>query len=91
MTSQQRPRTFSRFVVMVLGTDEHHRATRQVVSQHAAESAAFGSVVNVLKQWAASHGAIQPGTKVVISDRNDGGQIFRMEYLGFNEDLLTEG
>lgn len=76
---------------MVLGTDEHHKATRHTVSEHIREDAAMGAVVNVLKQWAASQGAVQPGTKVVIADRNDGGQVFKMEYLGFNEDLLTEG
>lgn len=76
---------------MVLGTDEHHKATRHNQSQHARVDAAMGSVVNILKQWAASHGAIQPGTRVVITDRHDGGKVFSMEYLGFDETLLTEG
>jgi hypothetical protein len=76
------------FHVVVQGVDEYQRATRQVIAKVASESAAFKRLVEVLLQWEASHGAIRPGTKVSIVHATDGGKVFQMEYLGYQETLI---
>jgi hypothetical protein len=76
------------FQVVVEGTDSTSRATRQVVATVATESAAFKRLVEILLQWEASHGAIRPGTKVSIVHMHDGGRVFCMEYLGYQETLI---
>jgi len=91
LTSSQSTKRKIRFVVMVLGLDERKMPTRTVISNHAHIDSALLAAANVVRQWAASHGAIRPGTRVVISDRDDGAKVFGAEYLGFEEDLHTEG
>lgn len=49
---------------------------------------AFRKVCEVIQQWAASEGAITPGTTVSIVDTNDGGNLFVAEYLGYEVNLL---
>ena len=78
-----------RFIVEVLGTDENHRATRVAVGFAVKPEAAFKLANGVIAQWGASHGAIAPGTKLVIRDKDDGGPLFTAEYLGYGNDLFT--
>jgi len=72
----------------VQGTDSANKATRQVIATVATESAAFKRMVEILLQWEASHGAIRPGTSVSIVHMHDGGKVFCMEYLGYQETLI---
>jgi len=87
--TSQVPRGRIRYVVEVHGTDDAHKATRIPVRFAATEQTALRAVIEVLQQWAASQGAIRPGTKITIVDKNDGGQLFVAEYLGYGETLLT--
>lgn len=52
---------------------------------------AFERVCDVLAQWAASEGAITPGVRISIVDKNDGGKLFEATYLGYDNTQLLGG
>jgi len=81
-------RTGRDFTVIIEGTEANGSATRATIARVATESAAFKRLVEVLLQWEASHGAIRPGTRVSIVHVPDGGKVFSMEYLGYQETLI---
>lgn len=76
------------FIVEVQGSTPDNRPTHNILSHHASALSAFGAVVKVLQQWEASHGAIPVGTAVKIKDVRDGGTIWYMQYLGYEENTL---
>lgn len=83
--------TRTRFEVIVLGKDGDGKPTRQRISTHARPDSALGRLVDIIKQWAASHGAVTPGTTVKIIDMVDGGTFFEATYLGYEPDSLFSG
>lgn len=76
------------FQVIVQGTDDANKATRQVIATTATEGAAIKRLVEILLQWEASHGAIRPGTTVSVVHMADGGKVLSLEYLGYQETLI---
>lgn len=78
-----------RFEVVVTGSGPDHKGTRQRISTHARADSALGRVVEIIKQWGASHGAVSPGTTVMVIDMTDGGKLFEGTYLGYEPDLLS--
>lgn len=81
----------TRFEVIVQGKDANGKPTRQRISTHARQDSALHRVVDIIKQWAASHGAVQPGTTVMIVDMVDGGIYFQAALLGFEPADLFSG
>lgn len=89
MSTARKPQTFGpRFAVRVRGRDAAGKLTVAVISRHGRLEGAYEGMCGVIKQWAVSHGAIQPGTSIVIVDTHDGGAIARIEYLGFGDTLI---
>lgn len=80
-----------RFEVIVTGKGSDHRGTRQRISTHAREDSALGRVVEIIKQWADSHGAVQSGTTIMVVDMTDGGKLFEATYLGYEPSDLLSG
>jgi hypothetical protein len=89
MTARRRGR--SRWQVHVQSPKGPDRAATTLTNDVATVHRAFERVCDVLAQWAASEGAITPGTRISIVDRNDGGQLFVAEYLGYDNTLPTGG
>ena|SRR5687767_15422146 len=77
-----------RFEVWITAHPPDGDTTRTKRSSHHAPRLAISAVCDILKQWAASEGAITPGTLVSIVDTNDGGQLLTMQYLGFEASNL---
>lgn len=78
-----------RLEVAVNGRDPAGRRTHQRISTHATEDSAFTRIVEIMKQWGDSHGAIKTGTEIAIVDMADGGKVFTATYLGYEPDLLS--
>ncbi len=76
------------FIIEVHGKDSQGKDTLVTLSHHASLHSAFGGLVGVLQQWEASHGAIPVGTAVKLKDTRDGGTVWAMQYLGFEQDTL---
>lgn len=75
-------------IVEVHGFDSARQPTHQTISHHAVVQSAFAAVVRILEQWGQSEGAIPIGTKAKIKDTRDGGTVFEMTYLGYEQDTL---
>lgn len=84
-TSSRKP---LHFIVEIHGKDSENKDTLTLLSHHGSLSSGFGAIVRVLQQWEASHGAIPVGTAVKLKDTRDGGTVFAMQYLGFEQDTL---
>lgn len=78
-----------RFEVWVTVPRPDRAVDRTRVATAVTPTAAFTRVVEVIQQWAASEGAITPGTEVSIKDTADGGDLFSAQYLGFETNLLN--
>lgn len=77
-----------RFEVWIITHPPEGGATRTKRSSHHRPLQAMLAVCDIIKQWAASEGAITPGTLVSIVDTNDGGQLLTLQYLGFEASNL---
>lgn len=77
-----------RFEVWLSTTRPDRAVERTRLAQATKQETAFARVCEIIQQWAASEGAITPGTVVSIKDTNDGGTLFSAEYLGFEVNLL---
>ncbi len=77
-----------RFEVWIATHPPEGEPTKIKRSGHTTPRLAIGAVTEILKQWAASEGAITQGTTVSIVDTNDGGHLLTVQYLGFETDNL---
>lgn len=85
MTARGQPR----FEVWVSTHPPGEPVTKIKRSGHHQQRPAFLAVCDIVKQWAASEGAITPGTTVSIVDTNDGGNLLVLAYLGFEPATIT--
>lgn len=76
------------FIVEIHGKDTSNKATLQVLSHHATVQSGMTALCRVMEQWTASHGAIPFGTQGKLKDVRDGGTVFEMTYLGYEENTL---
>jgi membrane carboxypeptidase/penicillin-binding protein PbpC len=63
----------------------------QVVGRYATARPAIVRLCEVIQQWAASEGAIAPGTRMSIMDNHDGGPLMEVKYLGYESTQLMGG
>lgn len=82
------PRGQPRFEVWIATNPPDGKPSKIKKSGHGQTRLAFAAVCDILKQWAASEGAITPGTVVSIVDTNDGGNLLLLTYLGFEPATL---
>lgn len=75
-------------IVEVHGFDSARQPTHQTISHHAVVQSAFAAVTRIVEQWGQSEGAIPIGTKVKIRDTRDGGCVWEMVYLGYEQSTL---
>lgn len=78
----------TRFEVVVSTSNGQFLTDHSKVAGAQTTAAAFAKVCEIIQQWAASEGAITPGTEVSIVDTRDGGKLFTAAYLGFEVALL---
>jgi len=76
-----------RFSVEVTTGGRPQDRVTQRLSGHNTSVAAFERLIGVLQQWAASEGAVTPGTRASIVDTNDGGELAVIQYLGYEANM----
>lgn len=77
-----------RFEVRVHATDARGVAYSHVRSRSAKLAVAMLAVLEVGRLWAASDGAVRPGTEVRLVDTTDGGTVILLRFNGFEPNTL---
>lgn len=81
----------ARFTVVVRSGGRDANDGPQTIGQYVKAAPAITRLTEVVQQWAASEGAIAPGTKVSVVDTTDGGELLSATYAGYEPATLQGG